>query len=576
MELNLFEEVLLQNGFIEYNEKNEYYTLNDVKCYHCGKLKKDHNNIKDIEHIYKPATYVVFTGQTTDIHDIHKKDRIKNIFNKPENKDGSIIKFLLGSVVMSEGITLKNIKDIHIMDAHLNKSKMIQAIGRGIRNCSHIELSNEYNPYPEVNIYTYCSLLSNNKISSELIMYRHAEIKYFEIKKIETVLKENAIDCPLNYELNKKNESNDFKCSEECLNNKYWNSKQKIYNPVKEDEIDKSTYNEYKFDTQLKYCILKIKELYQLNIYYTIEDIVHYIYDSYNENDKNIFDTYFVYQAIDYFILIDEQDFIDYTEKLKDPFQREGYLIYRGNYYIFQEWGTSELMPLYYRVIPPIINMKSLSLLNYLENSSNKKYLENIKIKSNDFDKTMLYYTNKLENDIVGILKYSNENKDMFKMRHKLKIKNDMGRGKGILNYTGSVCNTYSLQYIKNVCKMLNIDISNTKNRHILCDKIKETLLKLEKYATGSNKKTYIILPINHPNYNFPYNLEDRVEHIKNEINTKLNLSKQYINIIKKENQYQITFSIDNINIKEDDINYLKLLNAIYNKKTNNYEIIIE
>jgi hypothetical protein len=43
-------------------------------------------------------------------------------------------------------------------------------------------------------------------------------------------------------------------------------------------------------------------------------------------------------------------------------------------------------------------------------------------------------------------------------------------------------------------------------------------MLELEKYATGNKKITYIMIPKNHPIYPFPYNLEDRVEYIKNEI----------------------------------------------------------
>jgi hypothetical protein len=41
-------------------------------------------------------------------------------------------------------------------------------------------------------------------------------------------------------------------------------------------------------------------------------------------------------------------------------------------------------------------------------------------------------------------------------------------------------------------------------------------MLEKEKYATDKdkNKVTYIRLPSNHPKYQFPYNLEDRVKHI--------------------------------------------------------------
>ena len=40
-------------------------------------------------------------------------------------------------------------------------------------------------------------------------------------------------------------------------------------------------------------------------------------------------------------------------------------------------------------------------------------------------------------------------------------------------------------------------------------------LMKKEKYATGPNKKLYFIVPSNHPEYKFPYNLEDQVNNLK-------------------------------------------------------------
>ena len=49
-------------------------------------------------------------------------------------------------------------------------------------------------------------------------------------------------------------------------------------------------------------------------------------------------------------------------------------------------------------------------------------------------------------------------------------------------------------------------------------------LLELEKYGTDKNndKLTYIIIPANHPEFPFPYNLEDRVNYIIEKINDKI------------------------------------------------------
>ena len=96
-------------------------------------------------------------------------------------------------------------------------------------------------------------------------------------------------------------------------------------------------------------------------------------------------------------------------------------------------------------------------------------------------------------------------------------------------------------------------------------------MLELEKYGTqkDKNKFTYVMIPINHSEYPFPYNLEDRakdiVEKIKKEIKIKLNVKttmkkkkdKHYyvINIksSKSLKEYKTILDKYNANIKNKD-----------------------
>ena len=57
---------------------------------------------------------------------------------------------------MNEGVTLENVKEIHILDVHYNLGKVDQVIGRGIRRDSHIDL-----PLEERNceIFQYASII---------------------------------------------------------------------------------------------------------------------------------------------------------------------------------------------------------------------------------------------------------------------------------------------------------------------------------------------------------------------------------------------------------------------------------
>ena len=98
---------------------------------------------------------------------------------------------------MNEGITLKNIKEIHILDVHYNLGKVDQVIGSGIRFCTHYDIINEENPYPKVEIYKYVISLKEG-LSTEEQLYKKAEFKYTLIKETERILQEEAVDCPLN------------------------------------------------------------------------------------------------------------------------------------------------------------------------------------------------------------------------------------------------------------------------------------------------------------------------------------------------------------------------------------------
>ena len=63
------------------------------------------------------------------------------------------------------------------------------------------------------------------------------------------------------------------------------------------------------------------------------------------------------------------------------------------------------------------------------------------------------------------------------------------------------------------------------KTRESLCNLIKNKLLFLEKYSTSKdkNKLTYIMIPFNHNDFEFPFNLEDRVKDRIKKINKIIN-----------------------------------------------------
>jgi hypothetical protein len=101
------------------------------------------------------------------------KEYIKHIFNNelseipvnlrqklPQtNLNGEIIKTLFITASGSEGITLRNVRHLHIVEHHWSNIRLEQVIGRVNRFNSHIDL-----PYEKrtVDIYKYVTIFGEN------------------------------------------------------------------------------------------------------------------------------------------------------------------------------------------------------------------------------------------------------------------------------------------------------------------------------------------------------------------------------------------------------------------------------
>jgi hypothetical protein len=165
--MELFAETLIQNGYLEYQDENTNYDIKDETLdYKTGltylDFKKKKMNISE----FKPATFLLVTGGADesgeDVPEIKQKI-IQDVFNNPDNSDGKHIKFILGSRVMNEGVTLKNCKEVHIIDVFFNIPKVEQVIGRIIRMCVHQDVINDKNRYPEVNVFRYVVAINDKK-----------------------------------------------------------------------------------------------------------------------------------------------------------------------------------------------------------------------------------------------------------------------------------------------------------------------------------------------------------------------------------------------------------------------------
>ena len=115
---------------------------------------------------------------------------------KDNNINGENIKVIIISEAASEGIDLKNVRQVNILEPWYNINRLEQIIGRAVRNCSHKNLPfNKHN----VQIFLYgTQLREHREEAADMYIYRTAEHKSINIGKVTRVLKETAVDCLLN------------------------------------------------------------------------------------------------------------------------------------------------------------------------------------------------------------------------------------------------------------------------------------------------------------------------------------------------------------------------------------------
>ena len=79
-------------------------------------------------------------------------------FNGGNNKDGSVIKFMIGTSSIKEGVSFRNVGQVHIIDPWWNNSRIEQITARAIRLCSHTSLPTEKQ---FVDVYKHYSIFNS-------------------------------------------------------------------------------------------------------------------------------------------------------------------------------------------------------------------------------------------------------------------------------------------------------------------------------------------------------------------------------------------------------------------------------
>ena len=161
--IGIFQLVLEANGYTQF------------------KIKKDSTNnwILDIDskNMGKPM-FALYTGTETNVEE---KELIRSIYNSDwgnvpsklkkqlekissNNHFGEIIKLLMITSSGAEGIDLKNVRYVHIMEPYWHPVRTEQVIGRARRICSHNKLPEKYQT---VDVFMYIMKFSQSQMDTD-------------------------------------------------------------------------------------------------------------------------------------------------------------------------------------------------------------------------------------------------------------------------------------------------------------------------------------------------------------------------------------------------------------------------
>lgn len=333
---SLIKQLLLNNGYKEYRSSRDF-----------SKGER---------------TFIVFDESTN----IETREKYRRIFNSKENRYGEIIKVIIGSPIISEGITLKNIRAVHILEPSWNMSRVNQIIGRAVRNYSHHHLPVEDR---NVKIYKYVSVFYQSKddiykMSSNILNFFIDKEKYIlseekdrSNKKVERLLKEISFDCEFMKGRNYKDPKYDFtadcdyqKCEFSC--------------DLKSESstIDKSTYNLHikffdKYD--IDYLIGLLRELFKKYFVWKLDDIVDHI-----KNLQPNISNEAIYTVLGHIT--------DNKTAFEDMYNRDGFIINKGDYYIFNSSDIDINTSIYSKILDFSVDKTKYNLQQYVETKINK------------------------------------------------------------------------------------------------------------------------------------------------------------------------------------------------------------
>lgn len=416
--------MLEQNGYVRYHDKlgppneftgkyregvNNLLDTRNIKyrCI-CGYLDTEHTGKFSSEfdsesegwdwtnpkkHKFLQGTYLRVDGDMTEIEFEFYRKKLNHI----SNKHGGLIKVIVGGQNMREGVDLMYVRSVHIMNPWHNLIQIEQTIGRAIRMCSHAQLDSPNEM--DVRVYKYCVVPPQRVLGTEYrldelleemedsgaislrdvnfrnksdwldrmaesnpkdwlcvdeYVYARALNKDYNIKYAERLMKKNSVDCYLNHQANlsfpgQQDGSRDCDyqdCEYQCNYN---------FKEPKSPNID--TYDLYFMEPKVMEAQELITNLFSSYWALTLQGIMSLVR---KDDDGGRLSEDIIYLALDR-ILGDPP--VRRPVPVRDQYGRNGYIIYRHPYYLFQPNEVSdEGLPLENRKYPSKANPRQVEM----------------------------------------------------------------------------------------------------------------------------------------------------------------------------------------------------------------------
>jgi len=139
----------------------------------------------------KNKTFVLWDASLND----KEKQEVKSVLNSTNNMDGKVIRVILGSPSIKEGISFKHIQHLHQIDPVWNSSAKEQIEGRCVRFKSHSDIPMDHPTLKrEVIIHNYIGVSRMVETCDQLIYDKIMVNKKKVISEIEMLLSKVSVD----------------------------------------------------------------------------------------------------------------------------------------------------------------------------------------------------------------------------------------------------------------------------------------------------------------------------------------------------------------------------------------------